>query len=147
MTWALGEAVETSQVVHLRIPANLRYLNIACACVTAACERLEPTVEPSFIQSIELAVQEACTNIVQHAYDGIDDGMIDLVMLLLPDEVVVELRDLGASFDSAAAPLPDFEIVQERGFGLFLIRQLVDETEYSSKDGENRLRLRKKLNP
>ena len=141
MTVRTGEAV---RIVHLQIPATLRYLNVACACVTSTCERFEPPVEASFIQAMELAVQEACTNIVRHAYTGVDDGTIDLTISLGADEVVIELHDLGHSFDSTAVPAPNFETVQEHGFGLFLIQQLVDQTEYTTGEDGNRLRLRKK---
>lgn len=85
------------------------------------------------IQHLELAVDEACTNVVQHAYDG-QGGKIEITIELLAAGVQVVIRDWGATFDPRTVPIPDVTApLQQRspgGLGLFLMRQLMDQVDF-----------------
>lgn len=85
------------------------------------------------IQHLELAVDEACTNVVQHAYGG-QGGKIEITIELLAAGVQVIVRDWGAAFDPLAVPTPDVTApLQQRspgGLGLFLMRQLMDRVDF-----------------
>lgn len=85
------------------------------------------------IQHLELAVDEACTNVVQHAYDE-QGGKIEITIELLAAGVQVVIRDWGATFDPRTVPIPDVTApLQQRspgGLGLFLMRQLMDQVDF-----------------
>jgi serine/threonine-protein kinase RsbW len=91
-------------------------------------------------------VDEACTNIIEHAYGGDGKGEIHCTCEILANGLKVVLRDNGRSFnpDNVPAPKPKARLkeVKARGAGLYLIRKMMDEVtfEFSKEDG-NRLTL------
>ena len=84
------------------------------------------------IANMKVAVCEACTNIIRHAYEGDHSRPIWLTARPKGSGIELEIRDFGRPFDHARAPTPDFEEAQEGGYGVFLIRKLMDTIEYSS---------------
>jgi serine/threonine-protein kinase RsbW len=99
--------------------------------------------------SILVAVDEACTNIIEHAYGGEGQGDIECVCDISEGSLKITLRDRGEPFDPSAVPEPDFSVpLQElefRGAGLILIQKIMDEISYiSTADGENVLTLIKR---
>jgi serine/threonine-protein kinase RsbW len=137
----------TDNMILLELPANYKYLNIIGACIAAILEREEDLQEQEILRaSLELAIHEACTNIVEHAYSGIS-GRIKLVLVILDDprRLEVKIHDTGKSFSFDAIKIPNVEEVQVRGYGLFLIHQLVDEVNYLPGLKDNMWRLVKNL--
>jgi serine/threonine-protein kinase RsbW len=103
------------------------------ACLGAMLERVEEIEEPEILRyNVELAVQEACTNIVEHAYAGQDGGRVHVQFTLsrLPRRLTVDIRDTGKSFDPDLVAEPDLDTIQYRGYGLFLIKELMDQATY-----------------
>jgi serine/threonine-protein kinase RsbW len=90
------------------------------------------------------AVGEAFNNIVQHGYRDRQDGEVTLVVDFSGDDLVVELRDDGASFDPDAVPEPRLAELPESGLGVFIIRACMDELSYEP-GPPNVLRMRKRL--
>jgi len=90
------------------------------------------------------AVGEAFNNVVQHAYAGRADGMVTLVVDAGEDELLVELRHDGVSFDLNAVPEPNLGELPESGMGVFIIRACMDELTYLP-GNPNVLRMRKRL--
>ena len=84
-------------------------------------------------QEAALALNEVCANIHRHAYGGRTDGRIDLSAEADPGSGTLRLtvRDYGFSFDVHAVPPPSVE-PQEGGYGVFLIRSLMDEVEFTN---------------
>jgi serine/threonine-protein kinase RsbW len=129
-----------TNTVRLELPAIHKYLNVIGACIRAMLDREQSLPEQdSLFYNIELAVHEACTNIVEHAYAGIS-GRIDIALTLLeePRQFIVELHDRGQSFNLADVVSPNLEQPQTSGYGLFLVHQLMDEVTYYPKPGDNR---------
>jgi anti-anti-sigma factor len=89
---------------------------------------------------IELAADEACTNIIEHAYGGEDIGDIDVTWEVTEQALVITLRDDGPPFAPDIAQIrpstasADNEL-QVGGLGLHFIRNLVDEIHYNYTDG------------
>lgn len=98
---------------------------------------------------LKLAVDEACTNVVQHGYADMNPGSIMLDMLVREDEVEVRLTDFGHPFEPSSAPKPDISLpLDERqpgGFGLFFIYETMDDVDYVSNEEGNTLILRKRI--
>jgi len=100
------------------------------------------------VYNIQLATDEAASNIIEHAYGGVDNGQIDISCDFLGGKIIVILRDLGISFDPSAIPMPDLKAdLSERqigGLGIFLMRKLMDEVHYESKPTGNYLTMTKR---
>ena len=101
------------------------------------------------IYNIQLATDEAASNIIEHAYEGVSNGVLDLSCGIVGDGITIILIDYGESFDPSAVPMPNLKAdLSERkigGLGIFLMRKLMDEVHYEPrKDGSNVLTMRKR---
>src|SRR5262245_30627440 len=93
------------------------------------------------IYNIQLAADEAASNIIEHAYEGVNDGMLEISCGMRDGSIMIVMVDHGESFDPSAIPLPDLKAdLSERkigGLGIFLMRKLMDEVHYESKNSGN----------
>lgn len=99
--------------------------------------------------SVEMAVDEACSNIIEHAYRGEDNGDISCTCRINNEGLTIVLEDEGYPFDPETIGNPDLtgdlEDRPTHGLGLYFIRQWMDEVEFEFKPGSgNRLTLFKK---
>ena len=89
------------------------------------------------IYNIQLATDEAASNMIEHSYENIPDGVIDLSCGMEGDHILIILIDYGEPFDPSAIPLPDLKAdLSDRkigGLGIFLMRKLMDEVHYEPK--------------
>lgn len=135
-------------VIQLELPATYTYLNVLGTCLSEVIARVDDLTDSSTIAyNIQLAVHEACTNIIDHAYGGPCGERIGIAMTVQPSprQLIVELHDTGRSFDPDQVPQPTLDDVQVHGYGLFLMRELMDEVTYAPQPGNNRWRLVKYL--
>jgi serine/threonine-protein kinase RsbW len=92
-------------------------------------------MSPKDVYAVQMAVDEACTNIIEHAYGGESDKSIDLYCQETPEALVITLHDHGTPFNPLEVPQPDFDApLEERdngGLGLYLMRQLMDEIHFT----------------
>jgi serine/threonine-protein kinase RsbW len=88
------------------------------------------------VYNIQLATDEAASNIIEHAYEGVSDGILELSCGMQADAIKIVLTDHGEPFDPASIPMPDLKAdLSERkigGLGIFLMRKLMDEVRYES---------------
>src|SRR5215216_6430174 len=89
------------------------------------------------VYNIQLATDEAASNIIEHAYENQPDGILDLSCGSRKDAITIILIDHGESFDPSDVPPPDLKAdLSDRkigGLGLFLMRKLMDEVHYESR--------------
>lgn len=102
----------------------------------------------SVIENIILAVDEACTNIIKHAYKSIPDGKIIINIEYDDSQFVIEIIDYGMSFNPQGIPDPDLKAYYKQhrvgGLGMYLMKRLMDEVDYNSIPGKyNQVRLLK----
>lgn len=101
------------------------------------------------VDSIRLAVDEAYTNIIKHAYQYDDSKFVEIIMGSQDKEFWVSLIDNGKSFDPTAYPDPDVhsrvKAKQRGGVGVFLMKKMMDRIEYHEHNGTNEIRMIKKL--
>jgi serine/threonine-protein kinase RsbW len=99
------------------------------------------------ILDLQLAVEEAITNIVLHGYAG-TPGTLSICCRAGPDEVIVEISDTAPAFDPLRVPEPDtaadLEDREVGGLGIFLIRKVTDSATYRYEKAKNILTLTKK---
>ena len=83
-----------------------------------------------------LAVEEACSNIINHGYGGEGKGDIKCSCEVTNDELIITLRDWSETFDPTSVPEPDFAVPLEnlnlKGAGLVLINKIMDEVRFES---------------
>lgn len=95
------------------------------------------------IADIRLAVDEAITNIIKHAYKGDENHTIDIEVTFKKDRVCIELLDTGATFNLKAFPEPNIKekIKQKKrgGMGVYLIHSLMDDVSYGRVDDANKM--------
>jgi serine/threonine-protein kinase RsbW len=118
-----------SPVVSLTIPADPRWLAL-CRLVLSGLCRLGP-VDDETLADLKLAVTEACSNSVRHAYGENGSGLVSVRYELGADSLAVEISDAGQGFRfdrpvSELAPQLDEEL-REDTMGLAIIDALVDE--------------------
>lgn len=132
-----------ADVVRLALPAQHKFLNVVGTCIRALITNENNVSDrDALIYNIELAVHEACANIVEHAYAGLS-GRIEVIFRLVeePRQLIVDLGDNGRSFDLESVSEPDLDQPHTNGYGLFLVHQLMDQVEYIPEPGNNRWRL------
>lgn len=93
------------------------------------------------VYNIQLATDEAASNIIEHAYENISDGVLELSCGVQDSTITIILTDRGESFDPSEIPLPDLQAdLADRkigGLGIFLMRKLMDEVHYESNTGKS----------
>lgn len=93
------------------------------------------------VYNIQLATDEAASNIIEHAYEKITDGVLELSCGIHGDAITIILIDRGESFDPSEVPLPDLKAdLSERkigGLGIFLMRKLMDEVHYEPRSDKS----------
>ena len=108
-----------------------------------------PGVTDEVLYDVQLAVDEACTNIITHGYAELDPGSVILDLEVEPDKLTLSLTDFGHSFEPGSTPVPDVDAsIEEReleGFGLFFINQSMNEVDYRVTEDGNTMRLTKYL--
>lgn len=139
-----------ADTIRLDLPANHRYLNVLEECIDAMLERVEGIADmASLSYAVQLAVHEACTNIIDHAYDGRAGARIQAEMQLqggkTPDQIIIELRDTGTFFNPLLVPAPNLDEPHEHGYGLYLMHNLMDEISFTTDSSGNVCRMRKRL--
>ena len=86
------------------------------------------------VYNIQLATDEAASNIIEHAYEKITNGVLELSCGVRDDLITIILIDHGESFDPSEIPLPDLKAdLSDRkigGLGIFLMRKLMDDVHY-----------------
>ena len=126
---------------------GLESLGEVCDFVTMCAKKCD--LNETQVYAVQLAVDEAATNIVEHAYRGRALDEFEITCEELPEGFQVVLRDRGQVFDPASIPQPllnvPLEELRSRGLGVFLMRKMMDvvEYEFNPEDG-NILRMVKK---
>ncbi|WP_420264747.1 ATP-binding protein [Candidatus Magnetominusculus dajiuhuensis] len=129
-------------VAEVKLPATLGHLREFIE--VAASGATSQGFSADRVGEIELAMEEVFVNIARYAYEG-QPGTVEMV--IKADEagnLHIELIDEGVPFDSTTVPEPDLEAsIDDRdvgGLGIFFIKQLMDEINYSRQDGKNILK-------
>jgi len=103
-------------------------------------------IPPRDTNLITLGVDEAFTNIMQHAYEGNHDGTIDLTVSCAGKRLLVKLRDYGKKVPRDQIRSRDLEDIRPGGLGVHIIRSVFDSVEYDCSCGVGTiLRLEKDL--
>lgn len=140
-------AAAPAHAVRLTIPAKPEYITLGRLALTGIARLRREPLSQEVLGDLKLALTEACTNSVRHAYGG-GDGLVEIVYELHPDRLVVEVADEGEGFsppDGSPAGAGE-EDLSEGGLGIAIIQALADEFEIRERpQGGSRLRFVKRL--
>jgi serine/threonine-protein kinase RsbW len=130
--------------VRLTIPARPEYITL-CRLALTGIARVR-SLSDETLADLKLALTEAASNSVRHAYEEDHAGVVQISYELLPDRLVIEVTDDGGGFDPAEAKGAPEEL-SEGGLGIAIIRAIADEVEIGRQpDGKgSRLRFEKAL--
>lgn len=139
------------RIFRLEVPGDPKSL----ALIRLLINHLAASVGYDEVEStkVEIAVDEACANIIEHGYSGFEQKPPILISVnLTGDDFVVEITDEGKRFDIGNYTPPTFpdhwDRGHTRGVGIFLMNQCMDQVSFGQADGRhNQLRMSKKLQP
>jgi anti-sigma regulatory factor (Ser/Thr protein kinase) len=148
-----AELLTKQQLWHLmermRVEAILSNVPLVTACVTRAAEALG--LDDHALYQVQLAVDEACANVVDHAYVGSQPGEMEVSCYRYDhDFLIIRVRDWGQGFDPSEVDLPQVDApLEERslgGLGLFLVKAVMDWVQFRfDPDDGNELLMVKRL--
>jgi anti-sigma regulatory factor (Ser/Thr protein kinase) len=110
------------QIVRLTLPARLEFISVATAMMREVAAKLK--LEYKDARQLELVAEEACVNVVEHAYEG-EIGSYDIAVERRPGQIVVAVEDHGLPFD-----FKKYEDGKESGLGLSLMKAFADEVHF-----------------
>ena len=131
-------------MVRLTIPARAEYITL-CRLALTGIARVR-SLSDETLADLKLALTEAASNSVRHAYAKDHAGVVEISYELLPDRLVIEVTDEGGGFEPAEAGGAPEEL-SEGGLGIAIIRAIADEVEIGTQPGGkgSRLRFEKEL--
>ncbi|MDQ3859637.1 MAG: ATP-binding protein [Actinomycetota bacterium] len=130
-------------VVALSIPAKAEYIAV-CRLALAGLAQVRG-FGPETLADLKLAITEACSNSIRHAYaEGGNAGVVDIRYELNGEQLAVEVSDEGGGFD-LERPDGRADELDEGGLGIAIIRAVTDELAIESHEHGSRLRFVKYL--
>ena len=123
---------------HLEIPSKTDNLELIREFVSNIASKAG--FDSENVNKIELAVDEACSNVIKHAYEKNDNQLIDVAIEIDKNKFTVFVTDKGKGFDVKKLKTPDMtEYLQQMkvgGLGIYLIRSLMDEVDFDIRPGD-----------
>lgn len=131
-------------LIEMKFPAKAEYVGVIRMTVSGVANRMGFDYET--IEDIKVALSEAVTNVVSHAYLEEESGELTLGFAVYEDKLEIMVSDRGESFNiadikdrigpmSAREEMKPVSQIREGGFGLFLINTLMDEVEINNQYG------------
>ena len=132
----------------LTVPGSYDEIKTICQFVTQGAA--EAGMDETAVFHIELACDEACTNVIEHAYGGESDGDIRVSWQVVGDMFVISVNDNGRQFEPAQIPSPttidSIENIKIGGLGIHFMRKLMDDVSFSfDPQTGNELIMKKKI--
>ncbi len=137
----------------IKVPSNPRMMQLVRKTIAQACEMVGFSERE--VHAVTLAVDEGCTNIIRHCYQGSETGHIVIRVRLYDDKIEIILRDFGDEIDveklrkcvkKMKRKLKRSGTVRPGGLGVMLIHSIMDKVHYkTSQDSGTVLRLVKYL--
>ncbi|THB67930.1 MAG: ATP-binding protein [Desulfovibrio sp.] len=98
----------------------------------------ETVADKDVLYNFDLALSEACANVVRHAYEGMDQGDLEITVTIHhPDFVTLEVADWGPGFPTMPQDVKNAQPEAEGGRGLFIMSELADSFSTRKQDGKH----------
>ena len=133
--------------MKLILEAKSQNESFARSVVAAFFVQINPTLEQ--VEDIKTAVSEAVTNCIVHAYDGSQQGKIEISCELHDNTLRVEISDYGKGIDNVEQAMKPFYTTvstgERSGMGFTVMQAFCDSVEVTSKEGLTTVKLTKKV--
>jgi sigma-B regulation protein RsbU (phosphoserine phosphatase) len=144
----LGEVPEETSEKHLVLHNDIKQIPQLAGFIEAVAQA--GSLNQSTAMSLNLALEEAVTNVILYAYPEGTDGMVEITAIIRPKKAIEFIvDDSGRPFDPTGAERPDLELsVEDRpvgGLGIHLVRSIMDTVSYTREDGHNILKMKKMI--
>jgi len=124
--------MRTKDVLKLTIPNDFSYLPIVLTCVRETAQKFG--FEGPLLGKIELAVEEAISNVIKHAFASSETSTFDIICERIPPGIRIRIKEKGLPFDPAILPQYDpTKLMDEwaaRGLGMHLMKESMDEVTF-----------------
>ena len=142
----LGETPAETSEKHLVLHNDIKQIPQLAGFIEAVAQA--GSLNQGTAMSLNLALEEAVTNVILYAYPEGTDGMVEITAIIRPKkEIEFIVDDSGRPFDPTLAEQPDLELgVDERpvgGLGIHLVRSIMDKVSYAREGGHNILKMKK----
>ena len=127
----MSEVASDTRTIEIRIPSDPAFMAVVRQ-VTSAVGALAG-LPPEETSAVTLAVDEACTNVIKHAYKHDYCQQMILSLELKPDRLEVRLRDYGTKCEPSRIKGRDLNDVRPGGLGVHIIRKVMDEVTYDTR--------------
>lgn len=128
--------------MNRRFSADLKNLSISAEMVRQCRDVL--SIPSKIGQEIDLAVSESVSNAIRHS-NSVGDASIALRLISDGQKLIIEVEDSGEGFEFELIGTPDLDVPHEGGYGLFLIKQVMDSVKYERRQDVNVLTMEKHL--
>lgn len=130
--------------IEMKFPSKAEYVGVIRMSLSGIANRMGFSYET--IEDLKVAISEAVTNVVNHAYDKAESGELTIGFAVYEEKLEIMVSDTGESFKineiksrigpmSAREDMKPISQIREGGFGLFLINTLMDEVEINNEYG------------
>jgi len=133
--------------VDIKVPNQTRYLSLIGRIGEDIAKELDKYSgdRETLAYHINLVLTEAMVNAIKYANSKDPEKLVHIVINISDDALVIKVFDKGQGFDISTIPSPDFNRLEDRGRGIFLIRSLMDSVSYKKVRNGNVLEMSKKL--
>ncbi len=138
-----GTTIRNGETVVLELPCQPEFISLARLSVSALANMVGFSVED--IEDLKVALSEACTNAMQYGCEKEDHYTTSFE--LFNDGISIVVSDSGETWDCEAVSQPSLKGDQVGGFGLYIIRTLMDDMDIVSSESGTTLTMKKNLRP
>jgi serine/threonine-protein kinase RsbW len=126
----------STERVEIRIPRESRHIGAVRTFFSSLARESDGIqLSEKEIGEIQLVLQEACINSIRHAGPASREEPVSVSFELLDDRLRIEVRDHGMGFDPDSVPIPKAELLQEGGYGVYIMKQSMDRV-VARRDGD-----------
>ena len=141
--------MSAQSVIHLEIvvPNETRYLSLIGNLAELVAKTLENYTgdREALAYHLNLVLTEAMVNAIEHSPPSSNGRTVRVCIYIEGKDLHILVYDQGQGFDLEAVPAPDFNALNERGRGIYLIRSLMDKVAYRKTECGNVLEMHKRL--
>lgn len=133
--------------IDIKVPNQTRYLSLIGRIGEDLAKELDKYCgdRETLAYHINLVLTEAMVNAIKYANAEDPDKMVHIIITIADNELIIRVYDNGQGFDINSIPPPDFEKLEDRGRGVFIIKSLMDSVRYRAVEGGNVLEMTKRL--
>lgn len=132
--------------IELSIPSHPRYLQMVRAMVKKVTRIHHLPCDQA--EGIVLAVDEACSNVIKHAYANSPNGRLEFLIEVRDSRLDISITDYGTACDLRRMKPRDLDDVRPGGLGVYIINEVMDKVVYTcGEKGRNSIQMTKRIHP